>query len=103
MGSANVYDKMNPLFLNRLNALRGRLDHPMIITSSYRSKEYNKAIGGSKNSKHMQGIAVDVKCTDGDFRMRLVREAIDMGFTVGVGKNFVHLDTRLNQIVFGYG
>jgi zinc D-Ala-D-Ala carboxypeptidase len=38
------------------NILNG---NPIIISSGYRSSEVNLAVGGSKNSQHMRGEAVD--------------------------------------------
>lgn len=35
---------------------------PVLISSGYRSPEVNKAIGGSANSQHMRGEAVDFTC-----------------------------------------
>lgn len=35
---------------------------PVLISSGYRSKEVNKAVGGSKTSVHMQGLACDFIC-----------------------------------------
>jgi hypothetical protein len=37
---------------------------PIFITSGYRSPEVNKKVGGSKNSAHMSGLAVDFSCSD---------------------------------------
>lgn len=37
-------------------------NHPIIISSGYRSPEVNLAVGGSKNSQHMKGEAVDFTC-----------------------------------------
>jgi zinc D-Ala-D-Ala carboxypeptidase len=34
---------------------------PLRVTSWYRSRELNKAIGGSRTSAHMRGLAVDFK------------------------------------------
>jgi Peptidase M15 len=41
------------------NVLEGK---PIIISSAYRSPEVNAAIGGSKQSQHMEGRAVDFTC-----------------------------------------
>ena len=39
-----------------------RDDHPIIITSGYRSPEVNKAVGGAPTSNHLTGCAVDIRC-----------------------------------------
>ncbi len=36
-------------------------NQPLRVTSWYRSREVNRAIGGSKTSAHMRGLAVDFK------------------------------------------
>lgn len=36
-------------------------NEPIRVTSWYRSRETNRAIGGSKTSAHMRGLAVDFK------------------------------------------
>jgi hypothetical protein len=45
-----------------LEAVRIRLGAPVIISSGYRSPELNLAVGGSTNSDHMTGDAVDFIC-----------------------------------------
>ena len=37
-------------------------DRPVIISSGYRSPKVNAAVGGSKSSAHMSGLAVDFTC-----------------------------------------
>ena len=35
---------------------------PIIINSGFRSEAVNKAVGGAKESNHLSGCAVDIKC-----------------------------------------
>ena len=44
---------------NVLYKLRKNLGHPVIITSGYRSKALNTAVGGAANSQHLCGEAAD--------------------------------------------
>lgn len=44
---------------NVLYKLRKNLGHPVIITSGYRSKALNLAVGGAANSQHLSGEAAD--------------------------------------------
>ena len=104
MGDVCVYEYMNTDFLNKLDTLRDLLEHFIVINSSYRSEDYNKSIGGSKNSMHLLGRAVDVDITryDGATRRKLVSVALGLGLTVGVSKTFIHIDDRENSTLFGY-
>jgi zinc D-Ala-D-Ala carboxypeptidase len=47
------------LYMEQVRAALG--DQPLRVTSWYRSPLTNKAIGGSKTSAHMRGLAVDFK------------------------------------------
>jgi len=42
-----------------LDPIREKFQKPMIITSGYRSPEYNSKIGGAKKSQHTKGEAAD--------------------------------------------
>lgn len=46
---------------NVLQPLRDKLGKPVVITSGFRSPALNKAVGGSPNSQHMKGEAVDIR------------------------------------------
>ena len=102
MGNEIVFDEMQKELLQLLDDLRDLVNEPLHINSSYRSLEYNQSIGGSKNSQHLIGNAVDLHCTNGLLRMKIVENALALGLTCGVAKTFVHIDNRLNQIVFAY-
>lgn len=88
--------------LKQLDALRERMGHPLICNSGYRSPAHNKAVGGARASKHMQGIAFDISMANVDPH-RFEREARALGFN-GIGlyppqkktgaRNFIHIDTR---------
>lgn len=44
---------------DHMELVRAYLDHPVIVTSGYRSPAVNHQVGGSPTSAHMQGWAVD--------------------------------------------
>lgn len=102
MGSQNVFDKMNTDFLNLLDNLRAMCGFALIINSSYRDPQYNLSVGGFPGSKHMEGIAVDIKCMDSIKRAQIVQYALELGLTVGVSDGFIHVDSRRKQIMFTY-
>jgi zinc D-Ala-D-Ala carboxypeptidase len=86
---------VNEAALDKLQALRDRLGKPLILTSAYRSPEHNSAVGGAKNSMHMQGIAFDVRMDNHD-PQEFEAAARAVGFT-GFGyyprSGFMHIDT----------
>lgn len=89
---------MKESFMIRLVTLRQAFGEPMVVTSGYRSREYNSQIGGAPGSAHIEGRAVDVLMA-GEGAFHLVKLALEHGFT-GIGlrqhgdwdRRFVHLD-----------
>lgn len=53
-------ENMRKLVENVLQPLRDYMNRPIIVNSGFRSKEVNKAVGGSKDSGHMLGTAADI-------------------------------------------
>ncbi|HEV8034393.1 YcbK family protein [Yoonia sp.] len=81
--------------MDRLQALRDRLGKPVIITSAYRSPEHNKRVGGAKSSKHMDGIAFDVRMDNHDpHAFEAAARAVGFtGFGYYIKSGFMHIDT----------
>jgi len=97
-----AFDKMHPDFLIKLDTCRDLCGVPFSITSSYRSPEKNRRVGGSPGSMHLKGRAVDITCPDGVTRAKIMKTALTLGLSVGVMRNGLHLDDRETQIVFDY-
>lgn len=80
-------------FVLLLNEARKVANIPFIINSGYRSKSHNAKVGGKKNSSHLKGLAVDIKCTNSRDRYIILRSLISCGFhRIGIGKTFIHVD-----------
>lgn len=66
---------------------------PLVLNCAYRSVAYDKAKGRSGNSAHTKGRGVDIRCNTSQNRMKIVKAALEAGFTrIGIGRTFVHLD-----------
>lgn len=75
-----------------LQALRDNIfKMPMLITSAWRSKEYNRQIKGASGSYHIQGMACDIQIRG--MSPNAIYEKLS-GHAGGLGlySNFVHID-----------
>jgi len=59
--SQTVVENLVKLCENILQPLRDHISKPIRVTSGYRCKRLNKAIGGSVTSQHCEGKAVDIE------------------------------------------
>ena len=79
-----------------MRPLHDQFDRPLIVCSAFRSPEHNRAVGGAKRSKHMDGAAFDIAMTNHDPNV-FEEAARAVGF-VGFGfyreprNNFMHID-----------
>lgn len=110
--------RLHPGFRDALLHLREVYGSPMPVTSCCRSAAHNAAVGGHPKSLHVYDepqhegqlgtLAIDVAMpTDGP-RIELVKDALHLGWSVGISTTFVHLDCRYliglaPQRLFGYG
>jgi uncharacterized protein YcbK (DUF882 family) len=85
---------MHQDLLELLDEMRGIYGKPIVITSGYRTKEYNATLKNSKqNSSHLKGLAVDIAIADSNQRYEIIRIAMLLGIKrIGTGKGFVHID-----------
>ena len=64
---------IDDLVTNVLDKLRGEWGRPIVVTSGYRCKELNAAVGGAHNSQHLKGQAADIVSDDFEVFRRFVR------------------------------
>ena len=62
--TSEAVSNINDLVTNVLDRLRGEWGRPIIVTSGYRCKELNAAVGGTHNSQHLKGQAADIVSRD---------------------------------------
>ena len=93
-------NEMNPVFLNKLDDLRGRLGFPLIVSSGYRCPEHNNAVSNTgDDGPHTTGHAVDF-AVSGRQAYDLVHVAARQWLASGIGlkqhgahsSRFIHLD-----------
>lgn len=88
-------NRMCAEFLQKLDNLRHDAGIPFVVTSGYRSPTHPEESKKTRPGTHSQGIAADIKITNGGSLYTIVNLALKHGFTgIGVAKSFVHLDTR---------
>lgn len=84
---------LDPVFTYRLDVARNKAGVPFVITSGFRSPEQNSLIGGSPNSSHLKGLAVDLNVVDSLHRFYVVKGLIETGFNrIGIYDRHVHVD-----------
>lgn len=88
---------------NVLDPLRNAWGRPLTVTSGYRCPALNKAVGGSKTSHHMRGMAADIDTGNIVDNRRLFQLILDSGlpFTQLIGeKNFswIHVSYEAGNI-----
>ena len=96
----NIY-----LTANKLESVREALAHPIIISSGYRCPALNNQVGGSQNSAHTKGLAVDFHCAYGNPKQicqRLIDAGVQFDKIIQEHNQWVHIEfspTHNRQIV----
>lgn len=85
--------QINDGALARLDLARNLANTPFVLSSAYRSPDYEVSKGRSGKGAHTEGRAFDILCSDSRKRFSIVRAALEVGFIrIGIGKTFIHLD-----------
>lgn len=90
------FNIVSPELIAVLERLRNHFNSPVIINSGCRCQEYNRKIGGARESQHVQGTAADIVVM---FKTpALVADYLEYQYPDkhGVGRynRFTHIDVR---------
>lgn len=92
------YDTVDAELIELLEKVRINFREAVIITSGNRCPDYNRLVGGSKNSQHLYGRAADIVVANTTtLAVRNYLDAVLAG-AGGLGyypdSKFIHVDTR---------
>lgn len=91
-----------------LERIRSTLNAPIIVTSGYRSRPVNAAVGGVTSSDHAQGHAADIVAPGFGSPTQIARTLAPLVSVLGIGqlilegvkgKQWVHVSTRVPEKV----
>jgi len=82
--------------LTVLEAVREYFEEPVIVTSGFRSEEYNRKIGGAPSSYHLIGQAADIRILGVGPKtiVKLLRKWYPHKYGIGEYPAHVHVDIR---------
>ena len=86
-------DKLDQRLVDKLDRARNLSGMPFLITSGYRTPDENIQAGGLQDSAHCSGLAVDLRCSDGIQRYKILSALLDVGFKrIGCYDRHIHVD-----------
>jgi len=97
--TVDTFTKIELGVLALIQTIRDDFGYPIVVSSSYRSKAYNKSVDGATSSRHEIGDALDSHPTDPkrlpQYKALITKKNIPGG--MGLYPTFVHIDTRATQ------
>ena len=93
--------EVSPFLIEVLQRLRDVLGVKITVTSGRRCAAHNAAVGGAKNSQHLQGLAADIRAEGWTAKdlLRVLKilvraNALYVGYAYVVTENVIHIDVR---------
>lgn len=82
-----------------LDILRSEIQKPVIITSGYRTPEWNKKCEGAKYSYHMRGMAADIRVNEMSAKelANKLNNIVPNECGIIVYNSWVHFDVRTSK------
>jgi uncharacterized protein YcbK (DUF882 family) len=87
---------MKDSFLIDIQSLRKLWGRSISVNSGYRCKTHNQAVGGKPSSQHLAGNAadIDVSHLSEEEKKTFIVLCRQVFKGIGIGKTFVHVDSR---------
>ena len=101
-------NQMQDSTLRKLFNAREEAGTAFVITSAFRCPEHNRKVGGTSNSAHLRGHAVDIAATSSRQYFKILKALFAAGFTrIGYNRasKFIHADddpTLPQEVFFDY-
>ena len=84
---------LDPGLVQMLDRAREYAEIPFVITSGYRSPEYETGKNRNPKGPHTTGRAVDLRCRNSNERFKILQALFYTGFTrIGDEKDHIHAD-----------
>lgn len=92
-------DMIDYELVNVVTDVREHFGKPVVITSGHRCSSYNQRVGGAKASKHVLGIAADIKVTgvSPSVVANYLEDKYHNKYGIGRYNSFTHIDVRDNK------
>ena len=97
-------DGSDPIFIDSelvavLQKIRTHFGKAVTITSAYRTPTHNKSVGGTTFSKHLYGMAADIKVSGISPRKVATYAETLLAHKGGIGiyDSFIHVDVRKTE------
>lgn len=97
---------MNQDFMKRLDNARRIAKIPFVLSSAYRTKDWEYSHGRTGTSSHTEGRAVDILCRTNSNRFSIIDSLLKAGFSrIGIANTYIHVDdspTHSQNVVWLY-